>query len=103
VTETCTTCHAEYRGPFLWEHQPVAEDCSNCHLAHGSAQASLLTLRAPLLCQTCHQGQGHPSIVNSPAGLPGGMASALLVGGGCVNCHSQVHGSNSPSGRALMR
>jgi hypothetical protein len=41
--------------------------------------------------------------VNSPAGLPGGMASALLVGGGCVNCHSQVHGSNSPSGRALMR
>lgn len=103
VTETCTTCHAEYRGPFLWEHQPVAEDCSNCHLAHGSAQPSLLTLRTPLLCQTCHQGQGHPSIVNSPAGLAGGMPSALLVGGGCVNCHSQVHGSNSPSGRALMR
>lgn len=103
VTETCTACHAEYRGPFLWEHQPVAEDCSNCHLAHGSAQPSLLTLRTPLLCQTCHQGPGHPSIVNSPAGLPGGTPSALLLGGGCVNCHSQVHGSNSPGGRALMR
>ena len=30
VNETCTSCHAEYRGPFLWEHQPVTEDCGNC-------------------------------------------------------------------------
>jgi DmsE family decaheme c-type cytochrome len=104
TTETCTGCHAEYRGPFLWEHQPVAEDCSNCHDAHGSAQPALLKLRTPFLCQTCHEGQGHPSVVNSPQGLAGGSApSAFLLVGGCVNCHSQVHGSNHPSGRALMR
>jgi DmsE family decaheme c-type cytochrome len=103
VTETCTGCHAEYRGPFLWEHQPVADDCTTCHDPHGSAQTTLLKLRAPFLCQTCHEGAGHPSIVNTPQGLPGRMPSAYLLVGGCINCHSQIHGSNSPSGRALMR
>ena len=103
VTETCTACHAEFRGPFLWEHQPVAEDCTNCHNPHGSAQPALLKLRTPFLCQTCHEAAGHPSIVNSPQGLPGGTPSAFLLNGGCINCHSQVHGSNHPSGRALMR
>ncbi|MGO9930262.1 MAG: DmsE family decaheme c-type cytochrome [Steroidobacteraceae bacterium] len=104
VNETCTTCHAEYRGPFLWEHQPVTEDCSNCHNPHGTAQPALLKLRPPFLCQSCHEGAGHPSIVNTPKGLAGGGSpSAYLLVGGCVNCHSQVHGSNSPSGRAFMR
>ncbi|MGD0506041.1 MAG: DmsE family decaheme c-type cytochrome [Steroidobacteraceae bacterium] len=103
VNETCTSCHTEYRGPFLWEHQPVTEDCSNCHDAHGSSQPALLKLRPPFLCQTCHEGAGHPSVVNSPQGLPGAGASAFLLAGGCINCHSQIHGSNHPSGRAFMR
>jgi len=104
VTETCTRCHAEYRGPFLWEHQPVAENCANCHDAHGSVQPALLKMRPPFLCQSCHEGSGHPSIANGPGGLPGGGApSSYLLAGGCTNCHSQVHGSNHPSGRALMR
>jgi len=103
VNATCTSCHAEYRGPFLWEHQPVTEDCTNCHQPHGSAQPSLLKMRPPFLCQTCHEGAGHPSIANTPQGLAGGMPSPYLLGGGCVNCHSQIHGSNHPSGRALMR
>jgi DmsE family decaheme c-type cytochrome len=103
VNETCTSCHAEYRGPYLWEHQPVTEDCSNCHEPHGTAQPALLKMRASFLCQTCHEGAGHPSVANTPRGLPGGTPSAYLLGGGCINCHSQIHGSNSPSGRALMR
>ena len=103
VTETCTRCHAEYRGPFLWEHQPVGENCANCHEAHGSVEPALLKVRTPFLCQQCHEGAGHPSIVNTPQGLPGGTPSAFLLAGGCINCHSQVHGSNHPSGRALMR
>jgi DmsE family decaheme c-type cytochrome len=104
INETCTSCHAEYRGPFLWEHQPVTEDCSNCHNAHGSVQPALLKMRPPFLCQTCHEGAGHPSILNTPQGLPGGGSpSAFLLVGGCINCHSQIHGSNHPSGRAFMR
>jgi DmsE family decaheme c-type cytochrome len=103
VNETCTTCHAEYRGPFLWEHQPVTEDCGNCHTPHGSVQPSLLKVRAPFLCQQCHEGAGHPSIANTPQGLLSGTPSPYLLAGGCINCHSQVHGSNHPSGRTFMR
>jgi DmsE family decaheme c-type cytochrome len=101
VNETCTGCHSEKRGPFLWEHQPVTEDCHNCHDPHGSVQPSLLKARAPFLCQQCHEAAGHPSSPATPQGLPG--RSAFLLGGACLNCHSQVHGSNHPSGRALMR
>jgi DmsE family decaheme c-type cytochrome len=103
VTETCTGCHAEFRGPYLWEHQPVAEDCSACHDAHGSVQPALLKTRAPFLCQQCHEGAGHPSVASTPQGLVSGMPSAYLLGGSCLNCHSQIHGSNHPAGRALMR
>ena len=103
VVETCTTCHAEFRGPFLWEHQPVTEDCDLCHTPHGSSQPGLLKVRAPFLCQQCHEAEGHPSMPNTPLGLAGGAPSAFLLGGACLNCHSQVHGSNDPSGRALMR
>lgn len=104
VTETCTTCHAEYRGPFLWEHQPVSEDCDNCHEPHGSVQPALLKVRPPFLCQQCHEGQGHPSAPMTPQGLAGGgMPNQFLLNGGCINCHSQIHGSNHPSGQDLMR
>ena len=84
------SCHAEKRGPFLWEHPPVAEDCNNCHNSHGSTNPSLLKLRPPLLCQQCRSG--HPSIAYRE-GLPGHTPSANLLGGSCVNCHSHVHGS----------
>ena len=56
VNETCYTCHAEKRGPFLWEHAPVVDNCTNCHTPHGSANAPLLKARAPWLCQDCHSG-----------------------------------------------
>jgi DmsE family decaheme c-type cytochrome len=103
VNLVCTSCHAEYRGPFLWQHQPVTEDCSNCHEPHGSVQPAMLKARAPFLCQQCHEAQGHPSAAPTTQGLPGAMPSPLLLGGSCLNCHSQIHGSNHPSGRALMR
>ena len=103
VNETCFECHAEKRGPFLFEHPPAAEDCGLCHAPHGSIHPAMLTRRGPLLCQQCHSQAGHPSITSTPAGLPGGTPSPLLLGGNCLNCHSQVHGSNHPSGVTLMR
>ncbi len=102
LNETCYTCHAEKRGPFLWEHAPVAEDCSLCHRPHGSNHPALLVKRPPLLCQQCHS-TGHASIPHTGAGLPGGSPSEFLLAKGCLNCHSQVHGSNHPSGVKLMR
>lgn len=108
VNETCTSCHAQKRGPFLWEHQPVGDSCLNCHSPHGSVVPALLTEQPPILCQQCHDAAGHPSVPYGPQGLPGtpvrpGMPNPYLLVGGCVNCHSRVHGSNSPSGQDLMR
>lgn len=103
VNQTCYQCHADKRGPFLWEHAPVAEDCTLCHAPHGSNEPAMLVRRAPLLCQSCHAEQGHPSIAQGPDGLPGATPSPFLLGQSCLNCHSQIHGSNHPSGSRLMR
>jgi len=103
VNDTCQQCHAEKRGPYLWEHAPASEDCSTCHSPHGSNHPGMLTKRAPLLCQGCHSQSGHPSLAYEADGLAGGGNSQFLLGQGCLNCHSQVHGSNHPSGSKLMR
>lgn len=103
LNDTCFDCHAEKRGPFLWEHAPVSEDCGLCHAPHGSNHPGMLVSRAPLLCQGCHAPSGHPSIAQDPGGLAGGMPSQYLLGQSCLNCHEQVHGSNHPSGSKLMR
>jgi DmsE family decaheme c-type cytochrome len=96
VNETCYTCHAEYRGPFLYEHAPVRESCANCHRPHGSNNINLLKQRAPMLCQQCHIQGRHQTV-------PGRPNSAFNTNRSCTNCHSQVHGSNHPSGINLQR
>ncbi len=103
VNDTCQQCHAETRGPYLWEHAPVSEDCGLCHEPHGSNHVGMLTRRAPLLCQSCHSQAGHPSIALGTDGLASNVPSRYLLGQSCMNCHSQVHGSNHPSGSGLMR
>ena len=103
--QTCTSCHADKRGPVLWEHAPVTEDCALCHQPHGSVRSALLTKTPPLLCQQCHSAAGHPSVPRTGAALPanGGAGAAFVVAGSCTNCHTQVHGSNHPSGAKLLR
>lgn len=145
VRDTCFTCHAEKRGPFLHEHPSAMENCMNCHTPHGSTNAALLKARMPWLCQECHSDSApHPGGVYSGNNLPGGaQANANKTGGlsnvlgagatlrtpqslnainpvtglpvtaaagspqimmrGCVNCHSQVHGSNHPGGQRFTR
>jgi len=96
-------CHADKRGPFLFEHPPATEDCSLCHLPHGSVNENLLATRTPFLCQQCHSAAFHPSQLNDGQGLPNANASPFLLGQNCMNCHPQVHGSNHPSGARLTR
>lgn len=105
LNDNCFSCHADKRGPFLWEHPPVAEDCALCHKPHGSVHEPLLTARGPALCQQCHAAAFHPGQPYGSEGLPGGTATANqnLVGKNCLNCHSQIHGSNHPSGARLTR
>jgi DmsE family decaheme c-type cytochrome len=129
INETCYTCHAEKRGPFLWEHMPASEDCTLCHSAHGSIHAGMLERRQPQLCQSCHEPIADPGVSAGPHARhsrlalsyrePGGVdigpdpppghtgagrgISRFVMGEACMNCHTKVHGTNHPSGAKLMR
>jgi len=125
VNEVCYQCHQDKRGPFLWEHQPVREDCTICHDPHGSTHYRMLKVTPPYLCEECHMiPGGHPDrlreggdiiipgskyrpltgAAGTGGGPPGGSAeSAYLLRKGCVNCHSNIHGSNHPSGQRFAR
>jgi DmsE family decaheme c-type cytochrome len=103
INEQCYDCHAEKRGPFLWEHAPVQEDCTNCHNPHGSNYENLLISRQPYLCQQCHLANFHPSGVYSGTGIPPDGAAQQMLGKQCANCHVQIHGSNHPGGITQTR
>ncbi len=96
VNDQCLSCHADKRGPFLWEHSPVAENCLNCHDPHGGTRRAMLKMNAQRLCQTCHVSTGHATSARRPE-------DRFAVGTACLQCHTQVHGSNHPSGFALTR
>jgi DmsE family decaheme c-type cytochrome len=121
VNETCYNCHAEKRGPLLFEHQPVREDCTTCHTPHGSSNNRLLSERLPYLCLGCHSDD--PNVVAAPgtrvssigwfgggASIPGHapvstgvINSPYLQYRACMNCHQMIHGSNSPNGAYFLR
>ncbi len=93
VNDTCYTCHMEKRGPFVRTHAPVQENCAICHNPHGTTNDNLLKVRAPFLCQQCHEPTSHRGVPGQPATITG--SSANLLARGCVNCHTNIHGSNN--------
>jgi DmsE family decaheme c-type cytochrome len=107
VLDTCYQCHAEKRGPFVHNHAPVTEDCTICHNPHGTVAESMLKVRTPFLCHQCHTPHGGfiPQIKGAqvpglapttPNGLGKGTTN-VTQGRACLNCHTEVHGSNNPS------
>jgi DmsE family decaheme c-type cytochrome len=98
-TELCVSCHTDKRGPFLWEHPPVRENCVTCHQPHGSNNDKVLAGKRPFLCQRCHIATRHPSTLYDKPDL----VSNRLFNRSCTNCHSQIHGSNHPSGEFFLR
>ncbi len=101
INEACISCHAEKRGPFLFEHPPGRESCITCHDPHGSSNERLLVAKVPMLCQRCHIGTRHPSTIYDNAAVRAG--NVRIVGRACVACHENIHGSNSPSGNTFHR
>jgi DmsE family decaheme c-type cytochrome len=113
---TCYQCHAEKRGPYVHNHEPVQDNCASCHNPHGSNIAGMLTARDPILCNQCHTPHtvggvgavgGQPGVF-PPAVPPQTQSAVTPLSGGintvniwqgrsCLNCHTQVHGSNNPS------
>ena len=86
--ETCTQCHTEKRGPFVFEHSAVkVEGCIICHTPHGSVNRMLLLRREErFLCLSCHVD---PAAANVPHGR-----LSFQTRGDCTRCHSSIHGSN---------
>jgi DmsE family decaheme c-type cytochrome len=101
VNDTCYTCHMEKRGPFVRTHQPVQENCAICHNPHGTTTPNLLRARPPFLCQSCHEPTSHRGNVASLTAAPG--TSANTIARGCLNCHTQIHGTNNPSNESGNR
>jgi DmsE family decaheme c-type cytochrome len=93
IKETCTQCHAEKEGPFVFEHAENSEDCSSCHKPHGSVNNNLLTVQLPFLCLQCH------SVHRTTAGSPEESKAAFNTR--CTDCHSQIHGTDIPSATGI--
>ncbi len=83
VNQLCLSCHAQYRGPFAYQHPPVNENCLNCHTPHGSPNTNLLRLSEPALCLQCHAGHHN--------------GSSLPLMDRCTDCHGSIHGSDVPT------
>jgi DmsE family decaheme c-type cytochrome len=108
VNDTCYTCHMEKRGPFVRSHEPVQENCAICHNPHGTTNPNLLKIRPPFLCQSCHQPSSHHSTVPEDGPVVGNptVPQAVIMARGCVNCHTNIHGSNNAAdgtGRGFRR
>ncbi len=119
ANDLCTSCHARYQGPFVFEHAPVEEDCMTCHDPHGTVANNLLKQNEPFICLQCHEMHFHAARMGqtTPWYLPtAGSDNKLGVTGfmqsyntRCTNCHRKVHGSDLPSqgvsghGKALIR
>lgn len=100
IAEMCTSCHADKRGPFLFEHAPTRDGCATCHDPHGSSNERMLTVRTPLLCQRCHVATRHPSTIYDQALI---NTSVRVYARSCVTCHANIHGSNHAAGRFYLR
>ena len=101
VKDTCTRCHMEYQGPFVYEHADVTEMCTNCHTPHGSPNDPLLQVSQPFLCLQCHAGH-HGTL--SPSGaltsddpVSGSIGMKQAFYARCTDCHSAIHGTDIPS------
>jgi DmsE family decaheme c-type cytochrome len=88
---TCTKCHTEQAGPFVYEHPVVkTEGCTSCHTPHGSKNARLLNMsNVNTQCRECHS-------TTHASALPAGSAhDQMSTEAACTSCHTHIHGSNA--------
>lgn len=89
----CLTCHADKRGPYVFQHGGVAiGECTTCHEAHGSSNPRRL-VRATIgqVCIECHSPLGGHAAGSQP---PSFHNLSLPRYQNCTSCHVAIHGSN---------
>ncbi|MEO6995720.1 MAG: cytochrome c3 family protein [Lacunisphaera sp.] len=99
--DTCTKCHTQQKGPFVFEHAAMKEGCVSCHSPHGSVNQKMLVARDANLCLRCHlesplipnAGQINANAINAA----GENHNTRLMQGTCwsAGCHEAPHGSNA--------
>ena len=93
----CFKCHADKRGPFVFQHAPVRnEPCTTCHESHGSVNPRMLT-RAEVMyqCLECHSNIQSPSAAGTLGGVPPAFHDIRSPRyRNCTVCHQKIHGSN---------
>ena len=94
TNSSCTSCHAEFQGPFPFEHQAAVDysteegGCQACHDPHGSYLPRLL--KQPYepphyqLCSQCHAVPRHNNNT---------FHGTTWAGVACNECHTDTHGS----------
>jgi predicted CXXCH cytochrome family protein len=91
-SEHCFLCHqakAEQLRAAKTVHQPVADGCAVCHVAHSSDFDGLLAAPIEELCLACH---AQTAAQVTEATVP---HSAVSTGRRCANCH-EPHGNDRP-------
>jgi DmsE family decaheme c-type cytochrome len=89
----CLGCHADKRGPFVFNHGSVAiGDCTTCHEVHGSSNPKMLKRSTVMqLCIECHS----PITPNTLGSQPPSFHNLTTVRyQNCTSCHMAIHGSN---------
>ncbi len=90
----CLNCHAELRGPFVFQHvSGSGGNCLSCHQNHGSNNPNMLQwARVDQLCLSCHSQTGGPKTYGSQPPSFHDLRSPRYRN--CTTCHVAVHGSN---------
>ncbi len=90
----CLNCHAELRGPFVFDHVTgTGGTCMSCHQNHGSNNPNmLLWARVDQLCLSCHSQTGGPKTLGSQPPSFHDLNNPRYRN--CTTCHVAVHGSN---------
>jgi DmsE family decaheme c-type cytochrome len=101
---SCFRCHADKRGPFVFEHAVVRmQPCSTCHEPHGSVNPKMLNRQEVMYtCLECHSNILSPAASGTIGGVPPAFHDLRSPRyKNCTICHQKIHGSNA--NRTLLR
>jgi len=93
ANDACLKCHEAQRGPHVFEHEAMRDNCSTCHNPHGTVNEKMLKSRNQTLCLQCHYQQ---QTVTGQLLIGGRDHASFVQRGTCwtAGCHEAVHGSH---------